>query len=74
MKRQEYLQEQTNNYFWRTYAKNELDLVEERGGRLSGYEMKWGKARPRPPKEWAAAYPEADWQTINRDNYLEFIA
>jgi len=74
MKRQEYLQEQANNYFWRTYAKNELDLVEERGGRLSGYEMKWGKARPRPPKEWAAAYPEAAWQTINRDNYLEFIA
>lgn len=73
LKRQEYLQEPANNYFWRTYAKQELDLVEERAGRLYGYEMKWGKATPRPPKEWAAAYPEADWQLINRDNYLEFI-
>jgi hypothetical protein len=47
--------------------------VEERAGRLYGYEMKWGKATPRSPKEWAAAYPEAGWQLINRDNYLEFI-
>lgn len=73
LKRQEYLQEPANNYFWRTYAKHELDLVEERAGRLHGYEMKWGKATPRAPKEWSAAYPEADWQLINRDNYLEFI-
>jgi predicted AAA+ superfamily ATPase len=73
LKRQEYLREPANNYFWRTYTKKELDLVEERNGALYGYEMKWGKARPRPPKEWLAAYPEATWQLINRDNYLEFI-
>jgi uncharacterized protein len=74
MKRQEYLREPANNYFWRTYTKKELDLVEEHGGRLYGYEMKWGKATPRPPKEWITAYPEAAWQLINRENYLEFIA
>lgn len=73
LKRQEYLREPVNNYFWRTYTKKELDLVEERGGRLYGYEMKWGKAKPRPPKEWVTAYPDADWQVINRENYLEFI-
>ena len=74
MKRQEYLREPANNYFWRTYTKKELDLVEERGGKLYGYEMKWGKASPRPPKEWTTAYPDASWQLINRDNYLGFIA
>lgn len=73
LKRQEYLREPANNYFWRTYTRQELDLVEERGGRLYGYEMKWGKAKPRMPKEWRAAYPEATWQVINRENYLGFI-
>lgn len=73
MKQQEYRRETANNYFWRTYTKKELDLVEERGGRLYGYEMKWGKSKPRPPKEWTTAYPEAAWDVINRENYLEFI-
>ncbi len=73
LKRQEYLRESANNYFWRTYTKKELDLVEERSGNLHGYEMKWGKAKPRPPKEWTTAYPDATWNLINRDNYLEFI-
>ncbi len=74
LKRQEYLQESANNYFWRTYTKQELDLVEERNGKLFGYEMKWGKAKPRPPKEWQTAYPDAAWVVINRDNYLGFIS
>lgn len=74
LKRQEYLREPANNYFWRTYTKNELDLVEERNGQLHGYEIKWGTVKPRPPKEWTNAYPDSTWQLINRDNYLGFVA
>jgi len=74
LKRQEYLRESANNYFWRTYTKQELDLVEERDGHLYGYEIKWGTVKHRPPKEeWITAYPNAKWTLINRDNYLEFI-
>jgi hypothetical protein len=47
--------------------------VEEREGRLFGYEIKWGKAKPRKPKEWLSAYPEASFELINRENYLKFI-
>lgn len=73
LKRQEYRLEQANNYFWRTYSQKEIDLVEEREGKLFGYEMKWGAAPAKPPKEWLAAYPNASWQLINRQNYLELI-
>jgi uncharacterized protein len=73
LKRQEYLLEQANNYFWRTYSQKEIDLVEEREGKLFGYEMKWGAAQAKPPKEWLEAYPNASWQLINRQNYLELI-
>ena len=51
----------------------ELDLVEERGGRLFGYEIQWGKSRAKPPSEWPAAYPDAEFSLVNQENYLEFI-
>jgi len=73
LKRQEYLGQNANNYFWRTYRQQELDFVEEREGRLFGYEMKWGKSKVKPPTEWLAAYPEADFNLVNQTNYLEFV-
>ncbi|HCC53464.1 MAG TPA: AAA family ATPase [Desulfobulbaceae bacterium] len=73
LKWQEYLGQSANNYFWRTYRQQELDLVEEREGRLFGYEMKWGKSKVKPPTEWRAAYQEADFALVNQNNYLEFV-
>ena len=74
LKKQEYLLEHANNYFWRTYSQKEIDFVEEREGQLFGFEMKWGASVGKPPKEWLKAYPNATWQIINRQNYLELIS
>lgn len=73
MKRQEYLRSVTNSYFWRTYDKKEIDLVEERGGKLFGYEVKWKKERVKIPRDWTAGYPDAAFEVIHRENYLKFI-
>ena len=73
MKRQEYLRSVTNSYFWRTYDKKEIDLVEERGGKLFGYEIKWKKERVKIPQDWIAGYPDAAFEVIHRENYLKFI-
>lgn len=73
MKRQEYLRQPVNAYFWRTYDKKEIDLVEEEGGKLTGFEIKWKKKQEKPPKDWAAAYPHASFLEIHRNNYLSFI-
>ena len=63
-----------NMYFWRTYDQQEIDLVEERDGRLFGYECKWApKKALAPPKSWAAAYPEAEFSIIQPKNYQEFV-
>lgn len=46
-----------NQYFWRTWQQNEIDLVEERGGKYHGYEFKWSTKRTvAPPKQWQEAY------------------
>jgi len=73
MKRQEYLRKVTNSYFWRTYDKKEIDLVEEREGRLFGYEVKWKKERVKIPRDWTSGYPDAAFEVIHRENYLKFI-
>jgi predicted AAA+ superfamily ATPase len=72
LKKQSYESMLSNNYFWRTYDKKELDWVEERDGVLYGYEIKWGK-KASAPKDWLQTYPNAQYLSINRDNFLEFI-
>ena len=72
-KKREYLRHATNPYFWRTYDKKEIDLVEEERGKLSAYEIKWKATSANPPKDWYANYPDAHYQVIHRENYLPFI-
>lgn len=73
VKKQSYRVIYANNYFWRTWDQKEIDFVEERGGCLYGYEFKWGARAMKPPKEWQGAYPQAEFQIIDQNNYLEFI-
>lgn len=73
IKKQEYLNMPANNYFWRTYDRKEIDLIEERGGRLYGYEIKWAAVKQKVPQEWLKAYKKSEYRIITRDNYLEFI-
>ena len=63
----------TNVYFWRTYNREEIDLVEEREGQLWGYEFKWGSKRPKPPESWLETYKDAHFECISRENFLDFI-
>lgn len=62
-----------NCYFWRTWDQKEIDLVEEREGTLFGYEIKWSKAKTKPPADWAAAYKDASYEVITKENYLNFV-
>lgn len=72
IKKQNYLQMWSRNFFWRTYDQKELDWVEEREGELHGYEFKWGKSE-KVPAAWKQAYPDASFECITQENYLPFI-
>jgi predicted AAA+ superfamily ATPase len=73
LKKQEYDKISSNNYFWRTYDKKEVDFVEEREGLLFGYEFKWNPRKTKIQKEWLATYDNASFEVVNRDNFLEFL-
>jgi len=63
------------NYFWRTYDQQEIDWVEDRGGKLYGYEFKWNeKKTPSAPSGWKNNYPDASFEVVNPENYLEWVS
>ena len=61
-----------NFYFWRR-NKKEIDLIEEREGKLYAYEIKWRKPKVRLPRVFQEAYPNSQFSVITRDNFLEFL-
>lgn len=64
----------SNNYFWRTYEQQEIDWVEERAGSLFGYEFKWKETRVKTPPQWKKAYPDAHFELINKDNFVQWLS
>lgn len=62
-----------NNYFWRTWNQEEIDWLEEREGSLFAYDFKWQQKKAKVPKTWQENYPDAHFETVNRDNYLPFV-
>ncbi len=73
LKKQKYRHIVANNYFWRTWDKKEIDWVEEREGKLFGYELKWKKEKTKDIAEWKNSYPEAHYSLITSKNYLNFV-
>jgi uncharacterized protein len=68
-----YRQRPVNYYFWRTYDQKEIDLIEESGGQLSGFEFKWKIKKTKIPKEFLETYKGSTFDVVSHDNYLEFI-
>ena len=63
----------SNNYFWRTYEKQEVDWVEERDGSLFAYEFKWKESKVKIPTQWKNAYPDSSFEVINKDNFEKWL-
>lgn len=63
-----------NRYFWRTYDQKEIDYLEERDGRLWGYEFKWNPdRRKRTPREFLDAYPGSEVSQVDHENYWRHL-
>jgi uncharacterized protein len=77
IKHQHYSGLPVNNYFWRTYDKQEIDLIEEREGKLFAYEFKWKHDPSKPgklPPAWKNAYPASEFKIISHENYMGWVS
>ncbi|MCG8326678.1 MAG: ATP-binding protein [Chitinophagales bacterium] len=74
IKYQRYTQMLVYNYFWRTYDQQEIDWIEDRGGKLHAYEFKWNfRKKAKVPKVFTTTYPNTTFEVINSDNYVEWL-
>lgn len=74
LKKKTYQQIFSNDFFWRTYAQQEIDLIEERDGKLFAYEFKWKHKSYKPPKAWTTHYPETTVTLITSENFFDFVS
>ncbi len=74
-----YQEVDAKRFFWRTTQQQEIDYLEERGGKLYAYEFKWSatkwksKAKTKFPKTFTNAYPESKTYGVTQDNFEDFI-
>lgn len=74
LKKQHYRKMYSNNYFWRTYDQQEIDMIEERDGKLWAYEFKWNpKKTPSAPKVFTETYKNASYKCITPENFIDFL-
>ncbi len=78
MKRNDALSRPAQNYFWRSYQGDEIDLIEIENRALGGYEFKWGNRRDIPAKI-GKIYKEdlsgiGNLEIIAKDNFKPFLA
>lgn len=73
IKQIEYKQSLAHSFFWRTKQQQEVDFVEENGGKIYGYEFKWKKKESQKlPKTFTETY-NAESKVIDKENFREFV-
>jgi hypothetical protein len=74
LKRNTYSDYHCNTYFWRTTSQQEIDYVEDAGGKLHAFEFKWqAKRSAHFPKSFLDSYPGSDTQMIDKENFDAFV-
>ena len=74
MKRDSYKNEHKNYYFWRTHEQKEVDLIEEKDGKLTAVEIKWKvSGESKHQRDFAKIYPETRLLTVDHMNVGEFL-
>lgn len=68
-----YKQSLSKMYFWRSFQQQEVDLVEENQGKITGYEFKWKQNKNQKlPKTFTEAY-NADSMIVDTNNFRQFV-
>ncbi len=73
LKTQTYKKIVSNNYFWRTWEKKEIDWIEEREGKIFGYEFKFKKPKKTAFSLFKKVYRNSKLEIITKDNFLKFL-
>lgn len=64
-----------HSYFWRSHAQQEIDYVEDWGGKLYAYEFKWNKAaKVKFSTTFTSNYPVAQTMVVTPETMADFLS
>jgi len=73
VKQIEYKQSLARTYFWRTRQQQEVDFVEEKSGKIYGFEFKWtNRKASKLPKTFTDNY-NVESKVIDKNNFRDFV-
>ncbi|MEO8712592.1 MAG: ATP-binding protein [Parafilimonas sp.] len=73
MKKNNYESSLAKPFFWRTAQQQEIDYVEEKSGKITGYEIKWSpKAKVKIPGLFKETYA-TEVKVLTRENFKTFL-
>ncbi|MCL1974232.1 MAG: ATP-binding protein [Bacteroidetes bacterium] len=74
LKANHYRRRFANTFFWRTFQRQKIDLIEETDGILAAYAIRWNQSgRPKLPLAFTAVYPDHHFHAVDRTNYMDFL-
>lgn len=73
LKKDNLLSEYNNFYFWRNFAKQEVDLVLEKDGLVRGFECKYSRERISIPSSWQEESGNYKLYLVNKNNFLDYL-
>lgn len=63
-----------SHYFWRTYDKNEVDLIELNDGTINAFECKFSRENTTTSlRKFNLIYKESKIHLVNKENFEEFL-
>lgn len=74
LKQNHYTRNHAKMYFWRNTYQQEIDLIEEKNGQFSAFEIKWNEyKKTKFPAAFIETYPIKETRIITPKNYLEWL-
>jgi hypothetical protein len=74
IKTMHYNGKRTDYFFWRTYDRQEVDLIEREGQEITAFEFKFkAGSKVKKPKFFEESYPNVPFELIDSGNYTSFM-
>lgn len=74
LKRNSYVRNYAELYFWRNHNQSEIDMIETLDGRMTSFEFKFNTSvKAKQPEAFAKSYPDTPFEVINTQNFWSFV-
>ena len=65
--------EKKNYYFWRNLKGEEIDFLEETGGKITAYEFKWKSGKIKKPETFFESYRDIEFKVVTQNDIIKYF-